>query len=680
MSRGVEKLAAMRVRRDTAGSLEIDRIVGLPIIPALLPEEVEAFSEQEIQARYFETGFRFFGTQAAAILAYDTFGGLFAPIGVGWGKTLITLMVADRALRNGIDRTMLFVPPQVYPQLTLTDIPWARKRVGLRTPFILMGGKGQSERDRIVGSRKKGCYVLPYSLLSTRDTDAILKGIAPGLIILDEAHNVKNMRAARTKRLFGENGYVTRQCPQIVALSGTITSKSIRDYGHLISHALREWSPLPMEATLIEQWAQALDANADPNDAQTGPMRPLLRWFTTHWPTEKLPPHVTGYRKAYLRRMQTCPGVVSTGDNEIGVSLTFENLPVPKFEQAENFARLKDLMADVEDLWRTPSGDEIEWGFHKWRYLYELSAGFYHLQRWPTIEELMRRSHFSKLTEAEVEAYLEQAQNCHHARNEFNKKLRRWLQYESRSGLDTPFLVTSNMHQHADRDVGRDLYAAWREAKDLEFDGMPERLSEPILVCDYKIRHAVEWAKKHGRGLVWYEHDAIGRLAADAMQEAGVDALWCPAESRRKGMNEAVLDPKNKDKVLVLAAGGHGTGKNLQFHQNNLFLQFFRQSDTVEQVIGRTHRNGQESDELIVNFCNTIPFDDYNASACIIDALYQHQTVGARQKLIYGSWHPLPKVYPEEFLMERGFQDVHMLSAEARAALIEKFGPMVEVK
>lgn len=670
-------MEALRVHRDTAGSLEIDRIIGLPVIPELLPLEVEVFSEQEIQARYFEDGFRLFPVQAASVLAYDTYGGLFGPVGVGWGKTLITLMIADRALRKGIERSMLFVPSQVYSQLTNTDIQWARKRVGLRVPFMLMGGKSRQERHRIASSGKKGCYVFPYSLLSTRDTDEILNLISPGLLMLDEVHNVKNMRAARTKRLFGPDGYVTRNCPEIVALSGTITSKSIRDYGHLISHALREWSPLPMEFALIEQWAQALDAGADPGDAQTGPMRPLLKWFRTHWPTEKLPPHISGYRKAYNRRLTTCPGVVSTGDAEIGTSLTFENLPVKGYKSAEGFQELNRLMDQVEDLWLTPSGDEIDWGFHKWRYLYELSSGFYHNLRWPTIPELMRRAHFSRLTEHEVEAYLEQAKACHEARNEFNKKLRRWIQYRGRSEMDTPFLITSNMHTYEDRDVGAELYNAWRAAKDLEFEGMPERLSEPILVCDYKIKHAVEWAKKYGKGLVWYLHDALGEWTSQAMLDAGVDALWCPAESRRKGMNDQIRDPANKDRVLVSSAGGHGTGKNLQHHSNSLMLQFFRQSDTFEQVLGRIHRNGQLEDELIVHFNNTLEFDDLNASACIIDALYQHQTVGTRQKLIYGSWNPLPALYPEEFLMERGFQDVYQLDPAARAALVEKFGPMV---
>ena len=679
MVRGVDKLKAMRVRRDTAGSLEISRIIRLPIVPELLPEEVDAFSEQEIQARYSESGFRLFPTQAAAVLAYDIYGGLFAPIGVGWGKTLITLMIADRALQKGIDRTMLFVPPQVYQQLTLTDIPWARKRVGLRTPFILLGGKSRDERRRIVGSKKKGCYVLPYSLLSTTDTNDLLNGVCPGLIVLDEAHNVKNPKAARTKRLFGPDGFITRNQPEVCSLSGTITNKSLRDYGHLISYALRDQSPLPMDSALIDQWARALDANADQQDqekAQTGPMRPLLQWFQTHWADEKLPPQIAGYRKAFNRRLITCPGVTTSGDAEIGVALSLENDPVKDYQKCKGFDVLLQHMKDVEELWITPSGDEIDEGFQKWRYLYELTAGFYHRQRWPDVEELLTRARFKDLSVPEVEAYLEQAQECHELENKYRSSVRKWIEYEGKPGLDTPFLVGGSMYAHGSRDVGARLYQKWTDYRDLQFEGMPERLSEPILVCDYKIKHAAQWALKYKRGIIWYENNAIGMMCAEACAEAGLDVIWCPAESRRKGMNQVVQDPRNKDKILVCAMGGHGTGKNMQHFQNTYFLQFPRKAPLVQQVIGRTHRNGQMADELVVHTNNTLDFDAQNASACIIDALYQHQTMGARQKIIFATYNPLPKIYPDDFLRERGFKDVKQLSQDARTALEEKFGTL----
>lgn len=677
--------ARRNAKRDTADSLEIQRIVRLPIVELPTPEEVEAFCREEVQARYYEGAdgqkpFRLFNTQVGAVLAYDLYGGLFAPIGVGWGKTLITLMIVNRAFeRRESERSILFVPPPVYVQLTQQDIPWARKRVGLRVPFTLMGGRDLKSRQTAAASKKKGCYIIPYSQLSTKDAEDILNLIEPDLIVFDEAHAIKNPKAARTGRVIR---YLSRKPnTKVVALSGTITSKSINDYHHLITHALNENSPLPLEPALAQNWSFVLDAKADPSDAQVGPITPLLAWSRTHFPKEKLPIGVPGFRKAYKIRLNTTPGVVSTGDNEIGVSLIIENTPVDlkPVQETEEYRKLIRLMTDVEELWRTPSGDEIEYGFHKWRYLYELTSGYYYNLRWPTVEELQSRQ---RLSADEAQAYLVEAQVHHEALQDYHKKLRRWLEYQGRPRLDTPLLVSSNMAAHGSRDVGADLFGAWRNAKDLEFEGMPERLSEPKRICDFRIRHAVEWARKHdedGTGaLIWFHHDTAGRWLAEELKAAGIDCIWCPSESIRKGSNATVLDQKNKDRIMVVSMGGHGTGKNLQHFQEQLFLQFPRKADLLEQVIGRTHRNGQDADELVIHTMNTSMFDHLNTAACLVDALYIHQTTGARQKAIYATWNPLPKVYPDDFLRERGFVDVARLDAETRAALEEKFGPLVK--
>ena len=85
-----------------------------------------------------------------------------------------------------------------------------------------------------------------------------------------------------------------------------------------------------------------------------------------------------------------------------------------------------------------------------------------------------------------------------------------------------------------------------------------------------------------------------------------------------------------------------------------------------------SHRNGQETDALIMGTCNTTSFDHMNMAACLNDALYLHQTLGSRQKLIYANYDPVPKVFPSDFLRERGFRN-ETLDAEARQALSEKF-------
>jgi hypothetical protein len=673
----VDPYAKVRgVRRDTAASLEIDRITELPIVEHPTSEEIEAFCKEEVDARHYEDGFRLFATQVGAVLAWDLYEGLFAPIGVGWGKTLIALMIANRAFVNKTSkRSMLWVPPQVYLQLTRTDIPWARRRVSIKVPFILLGGRPKAERLAIARSGKAGCYITTYSQLSTQDAEEVLTKISPDLCILDEAHSVKNPTAARTKRLLR---YLMQAQPRVVALSGTITSKSIKDYHHLISYALRENCPLPMDPALAVNWSYVLDAEADPSDAQVGPIRPIVAWARKHFPKQKLPGGVPGFRKAYKLRLNSAPGVVSTGDAQLGVSLVIENLPVPDHKNAEGFEKLSELIKQVEELWLTPSGDEIDYGFHKWRYLFELTAGFYYHQRWPTPAELIARA---KLTVAEAEAYLDGAQDHHEALQEYHRALRKWLERRSRPRLDTPFLVGADMAAHGATNVGEDLFAIWRTAKDLEFDDMPKRLSEPVRICDYKIRHAIQWAQERkSGGIIWFHHDDLGRWMTAELIESGIDAIWCPSDSIRKGTNQIVGTAgeggENSDKILVCSIGGHGQGKNLQAFQDQLFLQFPREALKMEQTIGRMHRNGQKADELIVHTMNTILFDSLNMAACLIDTLYMQQTTGARYKLLYASYNPLPKIYPDDFLRERGFVDVAMLDKEARQALEEKFGPL----
>ncbi len=92
----------------------------------------------------------------------------------------------------------------------------------------------------------------------------------------------------------------------------------------------------------------------------------------------------------------------------------------------------------------------------------------------------------------------------------------------------------------------------------------------------------------------------------------------------------------------------------------------------AEQVLGRTHRPGQQADELVVNTCHTIAFDHMNFGACLSDSMYQH-LVDHRRKLIYASYTELPKIFPSGFLSERGFETVK-LSKDQEQQLKVTFG------
>lgn len=643
---------------------EIARICDLPIKLKESFESVENFNRNNMLARAAAEGFRFFDIQVSAIKAFEDSGTLFAPIGVGWGKTLITIAIASKAYETGTDKILLLVPPNVYSQLVKRDIQWARKHIPVPTPFHCLGNKNMRQRLSIAHSGRRGTYVLPYSCLQTKDSRELLNGISPELIICDEAHYLKNKKAARTKRLMA---YVDKHLPKGVCLSGTITSKSIRDYHHLMRWCLGKGSVLPHSTISASEWSAVIDADADPTGAQTGPIMPLVAWAIKNFPDEKIPFGVSGFRKAYRLRLASAPGVVATGDEEIGVSLLVENEPAKQEIKKETL----DLIEQVEVGFITPNGDPIDHAIHAWKYLYELNSGFWHRLSWPEPEALARRK---RIPLKKAEDLIEAAKKHHEAHSEYTSLLRKWLNATNRPGLDTPMLVGQNISQHGAANVGYELARTWEWVKSLEVEGMPERDSTPELIDDFKIRAAILWVKENCKkegAIIWFYHTALGSWLFRELKKEGIDAIFCTAGEEH---NQVIQDPDNKNSVMVASVTAHGIGKNLQHFRKMHYLQWPRSAIVAEQSLGRTHRKGQKADLVCAALNLTTDFDKANLGACLNDALYISQSTGARQRLIYADYDPLPPVYPTDFLKERGFQP-KQLNSKDQQLLLDTFKP-----
>lgn len=650
---------------------EIVRICNLPLLRPVTDEEHEEFCRRELLSEAYARGERLFRTQTEAVLAYDECDGVFGPIGVGWGKTLISLMVARRGLRKGISKVLLLVPAQVYPQLVRRDISWARMRVPLNISFILMGERSRKDRIALARTGRSGCYILPYSCLSTEDTVEVLELLNPGLVIADECHKLKNLKAARSGRLFRKVLWVDPK-PEFVCLSGTITSKSLRDYHHLIVTSLRQSAPVPIEKVQAGDWACVVDSNAQPTRAQTGPLLPLLEWAIDNYPEETIPFGQAGFRHAYRLRLRSTPGVVATGDGEIGTSLRLHNEPA-ETEGTPGWEDLVELVRKVDKEWLTPNGDEIEHKIHSFKWLFELTAGFYNELYWPTPAELAKKQ---GIDEKAAEKLLVHAKAVHELHEEYARELRTWLNDHARDGLDTPRLVGLNLAQHGAKQVGQVLFSAWRAWKNEQDDELPERWRRAIRVCPFKMFAARRWVealtKEHpGRGgIIWYYNKEVGEWLTETLDPVR-KTIHCKAG---KQFTEAILhEAETAENIVVASLEAHGTGKNLQTFEHQLYVQWPRSAILAEQSIGRTHRPGQQADELQVDRMATTDFDNLVLAACLNDALYIHQTTGNPQKLIYCDWDPLPKVFPSGVLRERGLQP-KMLSREQQSKLKEKFG------
>jgi hypothetical protein len=182
--------------------------------------------------------------QALALLEAERCGGLAAPIGVGFGKTLIDLLLP---IVMGSKVAVLLIPPNLKTQLFERDLPY-------------YGGHWMM--PNIVGGQwfvtgRPALHVLTYNKLSQPDSSDLLKRIKPDLVIGDEIHHCKNPDGPRMRRIFrfDEESAEVRYA----LLSGTFASRSVKDCSHLFALVLGDRSPLPLHKPTVEEWATALD-------------------------------------------------------------------------------------------------------------------------------------------------------------------------------------------------------------------------------------------------------------------------------------------------------------------------------------------------------------------------------------------------------------------------------------
>jgi hypothetical protein len=536
---------------------------------ALLPRTTQDVDVEAVSLRYLtpagiRAGVRLRPAQARALESLRIHGGLLGPIGTGHGKSLITLLAGSAA---GAQRPLLLIPANMRVPLT-----------NERTKF--------SEHWKLTPNLK----VVSYSELSIERGASLLEEYAPDLIIADEAHNLRHLTSARTKRLiryFQENPEV-----RFAALSGTLTARSVKDYAHLAELALREGSPLPLERFDLEGWSRLIDADQEPQPSDWLLFQALL----PQWRNLGAERRVLA-RKAFSERLNATPGVVATSDASVGASLLYEEIAVPYCETTRKHIK------ELEKVWARPDGEELPDAMSVARVGKQLSAGFYYRWVWPDgIPDM------DWLT----------------ARNRWNAWVRSTL-LRGNPDLDSPLRVRNALE--AGRLVdhrGLALLRTWQGQEQ-----KPEPEVEPVWFSDVLIRRAVEWAvsklEDGTGGIVWYYDRAVGeRLAQyglplyDAERDAPV--TW------------------NEAPVFAASITAHGTGKNLQPWAHNLVLSWPASGSTAEQLISRTHRAGQQADEVYVDYVAHTRYLKYALFQSQRDARYIENSLGTPQRLCYGSW------------------------------------------
>jgi hypothetical protein len=508
-------------------------------------------------------------SQALAAIR-DTRGGLF-PIGVGWGKSLIALL-AGAVLESKL--ALILCPASTVNTLRKTYMEWS---LMYRMPPTRILSYSQL-------SRPEGTAILDELIAGYQDSDIVL--------VCDECHRLKRREAARTKRVL--RFMRARHEVAFVALSGTITSKSLCDFGHLSELALRHHSPVPRNRHTLNAWAAVIDVEGHPTRTDVWEARPLKAWALANH-IDMPPTLIRSIRHAFQHRLRSAPGVVASDVGALGCSLVLH--PIRDLEIPAEVQHWLDL---VEHPGTDPQGDPLPDDLSAWRVRRQLTCGFYYRWDWPEgIED----------TE-----WME-------ARADWNRQVRGELQHRARAGYDSPFLVATEVQRHIES--GRRLRALHRSwiAWDAERHKPPPP-REAVWVDTYLVEHAVAWARAQREPVaIWYD----GHALEDAFRAMGVPTY------------AAGQEPPAEAETCALSIKANGIGKNLQQWSTALVLTW-QGGELTEQLLGRHHRPGQAADEVHFHLYAHAPAFARALDRSKVEARYIEDVSGNIQKLTIATW------------------------------------------
>ena len=507
--------------------------------------------------------------QSLALAVLMKCRGLLGSIGVGHGKTLVAILGARVV---GAKRPVVMVPPS------------------LRETFFVEFEKFATSFDL------PRVELVAYSMLSRPEGTDLLRRMAPDYIFADEAHCLRHPSSARTRRLLR----YLEENPETVfaAASGTLTSRSVRDYAHLARHALGASSPLPLLESHLDAWCNTLDVDGRPSSTDWGTVEPLVEAFGEgHFSFMTGAARVEAVREAFFERLKSAPGVVITDNESASCSLVIHALtrPTPPVDILEAL--------DVVKSGESPNREEVyEDDVAVWRACRQVSAGFFYRWDWP-----------DGIVDDE---WLE-------ARSRWSRWVRRELETSSREGYDSPSLVAAQTRADIEEDPSlarrssrHSALVQWDEVK-----GRPVPPTVAVWLSDYLLDATLELVERLGEPvLVWYETRALGERLA----ERGGWELRGPGNP-----------PSGDARTCVVSISAHHHGLNLQAWRLSVVVEPPSSGQRWEQLIGRTHRAGQQADEVhVFTFVGPEPFARAFASARE-QAAYQADTTGGRLKLVF---------------------------------------------
>lgn len=553
------------------------------------------------------TDWRLRHMQALALYEFHKAQGMLGNLPVGEGKTLLTGLLPNMVKLPAGRDAHLFVPAtkvdKTYEEL--------------------------AELDQHFNISRR-LWVHSYgSLSNVRSGPDLIDRLNPGMLIFDEVHKLANVDSVSWLRVMRW----LEQFPDtyFAGFSGTLMKTKIEDYAHLLAAALRGNSPIPMEWDALQPWSSTVGedtAMSFARNADWEAMQPLIDAFADDAVpvlSLKRADRKTLVRQAVLNRLDTCRGVVLSKVQSTDVPLSIELLEIPIPDAVQD--SIEDLLED----WVRPDGECLDSGLQVTSVGLQLSQGFHYYWDWPGEPD---------------EEWLG-------ARNAFNKAIGKICKKKKR-GMDSPGQVYKKIRQTG---------ALLAFVREVEQNGLSPVTAAGILLAEIPTQFGIldpemwdaldDWLDERHKPkpptatewidyfvvqdvmkrldateeptLVWYGHTAV----ADALSVSGLEVCR-PKE-----------DPDaTRPRHLGVSIGSHNTGLNLQSWRRNIVVCPPSSAVAWEQMIGRTHRQGQTE---AVEF-QAYAYTEFMKNAVVkarrrANSIWQMK--GLKQKLCSATWKGL---------------------------------------
>lgn len=508
--------------------------------------------------------------QAAMLVQAVRGDGLVALAGCGSGKTLTTLLLP---VILGAERPLLMLPAAMRAQNQSDQAEYAKHFKIQRVP------------------------VLSYEGISSPKQQAALEEMKPDLIICDEAHHLRNLKSARVRRL---EKYLLQSGARLCALSGTLVSRSLREYAHVMNWALRAWSPLPRSNHLIDLWARVIE-----DDEATAQQRA--------WVDDVLPEGEHLEHRLH-KRLRGSRGVVISSDERVSASLSFRRVPYkmsPKLGDA-----VKRLLAEQDVVSAT---HEV------------LDAS--------TVDLMLRSSALWSPQDAIYSrVWAQMTMGCVYVWDWGDRDPDHvWVEARRGWGAAVRHTLDSGRYDSESllkRDIRARKFTAPRIVAALEaWEAVAERpppATRVVWVDDAWCEHVAQWSREQrDPPIIWVQLRAV----AEKLHALTGFELYGGGDEDARRLDAA----KSTAHPCIMSIAAHGTGKNLQAWRNQIVAHPLSHPARWEQMVARTHRNGQRADNVEVNYYGHSLFGRALRKARK-DAQYIQDTTGQDQRLLYGDW------------------------------------------